>query len=383
MAHSGLQVAITALTLAALSLFGGCGDDDSSGPDGDTAAPTIVAASPSDGASDVTPYPIVEVQFSEAMDPATIDTLSVQIEGVRSYLVSYDSTEHTVTLYPATVLEAATEYAILVEASVTDLAGNALEQAATIDFTTGVRDCDHLADRFEPNDVLASATHLELDTPYIGLTACGGAERIDFYSFTLTEKKKVLARSDDIYADTSISWKIHFRRGDGEYYCTQGTSIGPTEDPTDFYYTFFPGTYYVETGKDYADSHFVIYHLTLETSDPALDDAYEDNDFGDEATPITPGRHEGLRAAYLDADVFAIDLAAGQTLTVTMTEVTDKQGLRRLNIQNIDGGNYTGHTDSADPAVESWTAATTGTYYISIIWWTDDVIYDLDVEVAD
>ena len=378
-----LLLGLLAVGLIALCLLAGCGDNGSDGTPGDTTPPTVLATTPVDGATDLSPYPLIKVWFSEAMDPASIDTLSFHIDGVRAYLVTYDAADHKATLYPAGLLQPGTEYTAYVDTTVTDASGNAMDEEVAVHFTTGPVDCDHLRDRFEPNDDIASATPVELDTVYPCLTSCGATERLDYYSFTLAEAKQIKLWIIPAYVDTErVSWKINFRREDGLTYITQGTSVDTTGSPAILRYNFLPGTYWIETGKYYSDSHLALYHLKVETLAPIPDDDYEDNDFPDQARPIEPGLHEGLRGTFVDADYFSIDLTAGQTITVTATEVTSTGTTRRLAITNSTGGWYTGHTDTVNPAVESWMATQTGTYLILIIWWNDNVVYNLNVEVS-
>jgi hypothetical protein len=124
-----------------------------------------------------------------------------------------------------------------------------------------------------------------------------------------------------------------------------------------------------------------IYNFIIETSEPCIDDEYEDNDFEDEATPITAGLHEGLRGCHVDADHYRIEMAQGETLKVTMSEVSSVGGTRSLNIWGP-GVNVGGRANQVEPRVEM-VLAQAGTYYIRTQWWADGVIYDLNVEVLD
>lgn len=374
----GLVIGIAGV--AALCFFAGCGDDESPR---DTSAPTVIATDPIEGATGISPYPVVQVWFSEEMDPATIDTLTFYIEGLRGYSVLYDATEHKATLYPAVLAEAGTEYDVHVAGEVEDASGNAMGQEAVFAFTTGERDCEHLGDRFEPNDVIASATPVEVDVVYPGLTSCGGAERDDYYRISLSESKKIVVMADVSYADTAhVSWKINFRREDGKDYSTLGTGVDSTGGVETYHYTFLPGTYWIEVGNYYESSHLVLYHLTVAGLDPVEDDQYEDNDFFDEAKPIEPGLHEGLRGAHVDDDYFSIDLAVGQTLTITVTEVPAITDTRRVRIARPTGSTLAGGNYQTGPVAVSWTATQAGEHLIDVQWWTDGIIYNLNVEVT-
>jgi hypothetical protein len=374
------QLVPLVLALAALSLFAGCGDDES--PPIDTGRPFVIDTSPADGATDVSPYPVVEVSFSEPMDLATIDTLTFYIEGLRAHSIAYDSTEYKATLYPAGLAEAGTEYDVHVEGEIKDAQGTAMEQEAVFSFTTGASDCAHLGDRFEPDDAIASATPVEIDVVYPGLTSCGSAERNDYYRFTLSEARTVVVWTEIAYADTEhVDWKVYFRREDGEPYGWMVIAAGAAGWATAYSHSFLPGTYWAEIGN-YREGHIILYNLKVTTLPPAVDDEYEDNDFPDEAKPIEAGLHEGLRGAGVDSDYFSIGLTAGQTLTITVTEDPATSVTRRVEIASATGSTYAGGAYDEGPVVVSWTAAQTGTHLIYVRWWADDIVYSLNVEVT-
>jgi hypothetical protein len=379
--RSMMRLAWGLAIVVSLCLIGGCGDDGSPGKD--TSAPTVLDTDPAEGATDVSPYPIVQVWFSEPMDPATIDTLTFYVEGLQAHSIAYDDAEYKATLYPAGLAQASTEYHVHVDSAVADADSHAMGQEMTFAFTTGPLDCEHMRDRFEPNDSMAYARPVEINVQYPGLTSCGAVERTDIYKFTLTEASKVTVVTQAAYIDTErVSWQINYRRADGKYYATLGTSFRPSNTEASYFFSFLPGTYWVEIGNYYAGSHNTVYHLTVETSAPALDDDYEDNDFPDEARPITVGLHEGLRGAHVDADYFSIDLAAGETLTATATMAIATETNRRIEIASVTGWAYVAETQHINPITVSWTAAQAGTYLIMVMWWSDDIVYDLNVEVT-
>jgi hypothetical protein len=367
--------------IAALCLFAGCGDDNESPKD--VTPPTVVDTSPADQATDVSPYPVVEVWFSEAMDAATIDTLTFFVDGLHAHSVAYDEADHKATLCPATLAEADSEYDVHVESEVEDAAGNAMGEDVVFSFTTGAQDCVHLADRFEPNDVIAAATPVEVDVVYPGLTSCGGAERTDYYRFTLTDTAKVTVMTQTAWVDTEyVSWQINFRREDGDDYATLGTGVHWAGETKTYYYSFLPGTYWVEIGNNYEVSHIVLYNLTVATSAPATDDEYEDNDFVDQAKPVEPGLLENLRGAHVDADYFSIGLNEGETLTITVTESPAITDTRRIRITNAAGATRAGGSYQEGPVELSWTATETATHLILVEWWQDGIVYSLNVEVT-
>ena len=112
------------------------------GPPPDTSAPTVVATSPTSGATGVAPAAAVTASFSEAMDPATISgstvTLARQGGPAVPAAVAYDPATKTATLTPGAGLEPGSGYTATVKGGAggaKDLAGNALAADATWSFT--------------------------------------------------------------------------------------------------------------------------------------------------------------------------------------------------------------------------------------------------------
>ncbi len=107
----------------------------------DEIAPTVEPNSPKDLADDVALNKSVSATFSEAMDPATIDTASftLQVSGppvgpVLAAEVTYLGLNAT--LNPDVDLGADTEYTVTMTTAATDLAGNPLASDAVWTFTT-------------------------------------------------------------------------------------------------------------------------------------------------------------------------------------------------------------------------------------------------------
>lgn len=99
--------------------------------------PTVGAALPPDGATDVDIVGSVSATFSEVMNPATItaDTFTLRQGGATvSGTVAYAGI--TATFSPAAALAYSTSYTATLSTGATDLAGNALTSAATWSFTT-------------------------------------------------------------------------------------------------------------------------------------------------------------------------------------------------------------------------------------------------------
>jgi hypothetical protein len=114
----------------------------------DTTAPTVTAISPASGATGVSRNTTVRATFSEAMDPATINTTTIELRNPSNVLmpvvpatVTYDATNNRATLSPSSSLAASTIYTVTVKGGTTeprvkDVAGNALTANTTWSFTT-------------------------------------------------------------------------------------------------------------------------------------------------------------------------------------------------------------------------------------------------------
>lgn len=95
--------------------------------------PVVKSTSPEDNATNVNNEETITVTFNKAVDPKTIDTLSIVVEGVRG-AVSYN--ELTATFSPLVPLPLSTTFIGRVKASVKDVRGNALQEEYLWSFTT-------------------------------------------------------------------------------------------------------------------------------------------------------------------------------------------------------------------------------------------------------
>jgi uncharacterized protein YjdB len=109
----------------------------------DTVAPTVQSITPANGTTGVAIAPFIDITFSEAMAPATINattiTLKDSLNNSVSATVTYDPTTFTATLQPVASLKHLTNYVVTVTAGstgVTDVAGNPLAVKFTSSFTT-------------------------------------------------------------------------------------------------------------------------------------------------------------------------------------------------------------------------------------------------------
>jgi hypothetical protein len=112
----------------------------------DTTPPTISAAVPASGATGVSTASNVVVSFSEAMDPASITSSTIELRNSATSAlvgasVSYAAATQSATLAPSAALAAGTSYTVTVrggstEPRVKDSAGNALAASSSWSFTT-------------------------------------------------------------------------------------------------------------------------------------------------------------------------------------------------------------------------------------------------------
>ena len=112
----------------------------------DTTAPTVSSTSPANGATGVGVSAPVTVRFSEMVDPTTVSSATVTLQGPGGAVaatVSYASATSTASLTPSAQLALNTTYTATVKggaSGVKDLAGNALGADVTWSFTTVVTD---------------------------------------------------------------------------------------------------------------------------------------------------------------------------------------------------------------------------------------------------
>ncbi|MCA9233864.1 MAG: Ig-like domain-containing protein, partial [Planctomycetales bacterium] len=107
-------------------------------PPVDTTAPTVTSVTPTSGAMDVPTTVAPQIVFSEAMDAATINATTVRLLDGGSTVaatVSYNAATRTATLTPTAPLSNLKTYTVSVTVGVKDLAGNALAQTFTANFT--------------------------------------------------------------------------------------------------------------------------------------------------------------------------------------------------------------------------------------------------------
>jgi hypothetical protein len=373
------KLATIALVLALVALSS-CGDSDSGGSGPDTAPPEVSQVSIADGATGVGLVEQLRVTFSEPMDPATITETSLVVAGRSATgYIEYDEATRTASFTPDTLYAISTPHQLIVTEDVTDADGNALASEHSTSFTTGPLDCEHLLDHLEPDNDIAGATVIGLNEWVHTLTQCEGRTDRDYFQFTLDETAKIYARALLRYCIEDLNWVTQFRRADGELYVNCGTSVDPGET-TGWYYTLLPGTYWVSVYCSESEPWgFALYDFMLETDTPCRDDAFEDNDFIEEAVQTEANEDYDLVGCMVDADYFWVDLTQGETLTVTVT--TNSATNRRLRLYDTSQVQVDYYNGTDDPASVSHTATRSGTHFFMTRFWDDGAEYEMNVVV--
>ncbi len=112
----------------------------------DTTPPTVLSTTPETGAVGQWADVVVAIQFSESMDPATVEA-ALDTSELGAVDIHWDDTHETVTITPVAELEYATapgdspgvlanRYTVRLASGATDYAGNALEADTEIAFDT-------------------------------------------------------------------------------------------------------------------------------------------------------------------------------------------------------------------------------------------------------
>jgi hypothetical protein len=106
----------------------------------DTKPPTVSSTTPGNGATNVSVDASIQVNFSEAMDAATLSsaTFSVADDGGNSVSGTVTGSVSSATFAPAMSLAGLTTYTATISTGIRDAAGNAIAAPFTWSFTTGL-----------------------------------------------------------------------------------------------------------------------------------------------------------------------------------------------------------------------------------------------------
>ena len=109
-----------------------------SGTTEDAVVPAVSSSSPADVATDVALNGSLNVKFSEALDPATVNTTTFTLSaGATPVAGSVSYNNKVATFTPTSNLAASTVYTATLTTGITDLAGNPLAANVVWSFTTG------------------------------------------------------------------------------------------------------------------------------------------------------------------------------------------------------------------------------------------------------
>ncbi len=125
---------LLSIIVSGLLILSGCsGEDNTTGPSLDTTPPVVSTVTPNESATSVSVNASIVITFSEDIDPTTVTSTSITVNGVSG---SVSVSGKVVTFVPATSLAASTQFTVTVASSVKDMAGNSLGANYTFNFTT-------------------------------------------------------------------------------------------------------------------------------------------------------------------------------------------------------------------------------------------------------
>ena len=141
MRYSNYTIWLTTLLL--LLFANACSDRDATVAPGLT-PPTVLTVAPSNVGDSCT-NAVAKATFSEAMNPATINTSTFTLTGsdggTVDGVVTYDATSNTATFTSSLALAVSTSYTATITTGAKDMFGNALATSKVWTFTTGLNPC--------------------------------------------------------------------------------------------------------------------------------------------------------------------------------------------------------------------------------------------------
>jgi hypothetical protein len=246
-------------------------------------------------------------------------------------------------------------------------------------------------DGYEPNDDMASATPLAL--PGIGgMIMCPGDADVFSIDAVRTDRLNFLLVNESGLGDIDL-----FVFNDAGVEVGKSTSSG-TGAENYSYDVYVDGTYYVSVEPHTADAEDIVnYHLDVskETFTLCDTDAYEPNDFEEQATVLTDMQFSQVGADWVlellnltvckpgPEDWFALDLLAGDQITVEIF-FTNSNGDIDMYMYDSTGGTVDSSTTTANTEEVTFTSGSApadGRYYVKVYMYTSnqDNTYDLKV----
>jgi hypothetical protein len=110
-----------------------------------TTPPTLISVVPLSGSQGACPNAVITATFSEAMNPATINSTTIKLAGPGTTAVAgavtYNAATNTASFTPAVFLNPAVTYTGTISTGALDVYGNALAQPYVWSFTTAANSC--------------------------------------------------------------------------------------------------------------------------------------------------------------------------------------------------------------------------------------------------
>lgn len=147
----------------------------------DTLAPTVSVTSPADAAVAVPVNRIINIGFSEAMDPSTITTANITVETASGITVTgaVVPSGTSATFAPLSNLANSTSYTVTIASGAKDLAGNAMTGDYVFTFTTSA-----VSDTIAPTVNVTSPTDASVSVPINRTVTIGFSEAMDPLTIT-------------------------------------------------------------------------------------------------------------------------------------------------------------------------------------------------------
>lgn len=187
--HSSFRVcSLIVIVGSMLTACGGGGGGGSSVP-ADTTPPTASSVSPADGSVDVATNVVVRTTLSEAIAPASVSQTTLTLsDGVANVPGTVTVSGSTVSLTPDAALDESTAFTATLNTTVTDLAGNNLQNPVVWGFTTG--------DFTPPSVSSTSPDNGDLDVSVDELTVAFMSENLDPATVTVSSMTLSTGGSD-------------------------------------------------------------------------------------------------------------------------------------------------------------------------------------------
>jgi hypothetical protein len=165
----------------------------------DTTPPAVMSRFPAPNAVSVAPNAVISVTFNEPIDPSTISTTTLTLNGTSSVAgtVSYVGT--TALFKPKSDLKAGTVYTVTVAGAIKDLAGNSLGAPVVWSFTTG-----NQADVQSPQVLSVSPLDGAVNVPTNSSIVVNFNEAITPFDFGVIDGRPVTATFNSSYTTVTL-----------------------------------------------------------------------------------------------------------------------------------------------------------------------------------